>query len=162
MNPEKASRLSARFIESGTEWARLSRRDELERFLARSGQESPPFDAVSEGERAFTLADGIILETGTLILSGARPGARRAAYLAETHFALVDERALYETLKDFLAEAGPAWRDRAGPALTLITGPSRTADIEKTLVMGAHGPRKLVVATAPEALIRELFSGAKR
>ncbi len=107
---------------------------------------------------------GLIAESGTLILSARHAGARRAAFLAETHFALAAEERLYESLADYLAAIGAApaadpsaWRARAGHALTLITGPSRTADIEKTLVLGAHGPRRLILGTAPAALLRQRF-----
>jgi L-lactate utilization protein LutC len=158
MTPDQIEGLQSRFQESGTNWTRINSREEFEQFLKLAKLAGPPHATVSEGEKAFTLADGIILETGTLILSGRRTGARRAAYLAESHFALTSEEAIYETLADFIAATKDNWREHAGPALTLITGPSRTADIEKTLVMGAHGPRELHVATAPERLIREFYA----
>jgi len=161
MTGEQARRLEERFAESGTEWRRLADRDDLERFLALAGL-APPFAAVRAGKTAFTLADAIILETGSVVLSGLRLGSRRAVYLAETHLALVDEDSVFETLGDFLAVPTPGWHERSGPAMTIITGPSRTADIEKTLVMGAHGPRRLIVATAPAALIAEFFDEADR
>jgi len=154
MNPAQAKLLAERFEESSTEWRRLRDHEQLRAFLGELGLGLKP-PAVHEGEKGFTLADGLIAETGTLILSGRRPGSRRAAFLAEEHWALVSEECVYETLGHFL-ESEP-WRELAGPALTLITGPSRTADIEKILVLGAHGPRRLVIGSAPAWLLAAAF-----
>jgi len=156
MTGEQAERLKRRFRENGTEWRQIDERVDLTRFIMMAKLEKP-YAHVHPGETAFTFADGLIVETGAIILSGSRPGARRAAYLAETHFALISENAVFETLGDFLSLTRPPWHKLCGPALTLICGPSRTADIEKTLVMGAHGPRRLIVGTAPPELIKEML-----
>ena len=108
--------------------------------------------------RGFAVLEGVIAETGSLALSARHPGARRGAFLAETHFALAADDCVVERLADLLARLAPDLRARAGHSLTLIAGPSRTADIEKTLVLGAHGPRRLVLATAPAALLRGRFA----
>jgi len=170
------AQLGTRLAESRSEWRPLADAAALAAFLAEAAW---PRDAggallaagLALDGRGCTLAEGLIAETGTLVLSARHAGARRAAFLAETHFALVAAEALYATLADYLAVAGAraadgpaldpaAWRARAGHSLTLITGPSRTADIEKTLVLGAHGPRRLVVAAAPAALLAAHFDPA--
>jgi L-lactate dehydrogenase complex protein LldG len=165
MTAAQAAMLAERFDETRSEWRHLAGEAALRAFLVEAGQadaahSSPPFSAVREGETAFTLADGLIAETGTLLLSGRLPGARRAAFLAETHFALVAEEDVFDTLADFIAAEARPWRERVGATLTLIAGPSRTADIEKVIVLGAHGPRRLVVATAPRAVIAGCFMEA--
>ena len=168
MNAALLATLETRLAESRSEWRRPADAAALDAFLAEAAW---PRDAagrllpagLAEDGRGCTLIEGLIAETGTLILSARHPGARRTAFLAETHFALAAAESLYATLGDYLAAAGAdpaAWRSRAGHALTLITGPSRTADIEKTLVLGAHGPRRLVVATAPAALLAQGFDAA--
>jgi hypothetical protein len=157
MMVEHEKLLAIRFAETQSEWRRLEDGEALDAYLAEAGCPGTTAVHLHEDSRGFTLADGLIAETGSVIQSARLPGARRCAYLADSHFVLLPEEAICETLGDFLRAAGPAWRRRCGHSLTLITGPSRTADIEKVLVLGAHGPRRLVVGTAPLALLRERF-----
>jgi L-lactate dehydrogenase complex protein LldG len=158
MTAEQAAVLDARFAESSTEWRRLGDARALDAFLAEAGipPGETPASLLREDGRGFTLADALVVETGTVVQSTCDPAARRAAFLAETHFALVAEESVHDTLAGWLDAAGD-WRGRAGWALTLITGPSRTADIEKILVLGAHGPKRLVVAACPASLRASRF-----
>ena len=82
---------------------------------------------------------GAVAETGTIVCSSAGGRALQAGLLPAHHVAIVRRERIFETLDDlFAAVAG------APPAnLTLVTGPSRTADIELTLAIGVHGPEKL-------------------
>ncbi|WP_298036231.1 lactate utilization protein [uncultured Desulfuromonas sp.] len=84
-----------------------------------------------------------IADTGTLVLESTAEAIRLATTLPERHFALLDPRKI---VPDGLA-AVPHLRDmhRNGPRnyLAYITGPSRTADIERVLTIGVHGPREL-------------------
>jgi hypothetical protein len=174
VNAAQFATLETRFAESQSEWRRLADAGALEAFFVEAawprGADGAPLAAgLAADGRGATLIEGLIVETGTLILSARHPDARRTAFLAETHFALAAEECLYATLADYLAAANAgagagadpaAWRTHCGHSLTLITGPSRTADIEKTLVLGAHGPRRLVVATAPAVLLAAHFDAA--
>jgi L-lactate dehydrogenase complex protein LldG len=88
-----------------------------------------------------------IAETGTLVVaSGARTPAS-VSLLPETHVALVDTGRIVATLED-------AWdllrRERGAlpRAVNLISGPSRTADIEQTVTLGAHGPYRVLIVLA--------------
>ena len=95
-----------------------------------------------------TAADFCVADTATLVLC-TRPGqARSVSLLPSIHVAVVEAGRLVADLSELYAllRWDPA-RDR-GPermfsAMTLISGPSKTADIEATLVHGAHGPREL-------------------
>ena len=184
MNAALLATLETRLAESRSEWRRLADAAALDAFLAeaawpRVADGGFAAAGLAEDGRGCTLVEGLIAETGSVILSARHPGARRTAFLAETHFALAAEECLHATLADYFAPAHTepavgagtpggvaggidpaAWRARAGNALTLIVGPSRTADIEKTLVLGAHGPRRLVVAAAPAALLATRFDAA--
>ena len=98
-------------------------------------------------EIGVTGADLAIAETGTLALISGQGRPRSTSLLPEYHVAVFDRRALVETVE----QAGvvlEAWhaepaRSMSGGAITFITGPSRTADIELTLTRGVHGPREV-------------------
>jgi L-lactate dehydrogenase complex protein LldG len=89
-----------------------------------------------------------IAESGTLVLRS-RPGrGRLASLLAPTHIAVLRRAQLVRGLGAALAQL----REQHGPDifadssnLTLITGPSRTGDIEQTLALGVHGPSEIHV-----------------
>lgn len=93
-------------------------------------------------------ADAGIAESGTLVLRSGAGRGRLASLVAPVHIAVL--RA--DTIVRGLGAALAALQERHGPDmfadssnLTLISGPSRTGDIEQTLVLGAHGPRELHV-----------------
>ena len=83
-------------------------------------------------------------ETGTLVLLSGSDNPTTINFLPENHIVLVDEKDIafdYETIWTKLRrKAGAGNMPRT---VNLITGPSRSADIEQTLIMGAHGPVRL-------------------
>ncbi len=89
-----------------------------------------------------------IAETGTLMmLSGAETPAA-ASLLPETHVAVLDPQRIVATMED-------AWDlmrmecKQLPRAVNFISGPSRTADIEQTVTLGAHGPYRVLLILAP-------------
>ncbi len=96
----------------------------------------------------ITSADYCIAETGTLVLKTAPGNERIVSLLPSIHVAVIkleqliaDFKELY-TLLDKNLENDPEWIENG---MTFITGPSKTADIEATMVHGAHGPRELYI-----------------
>jgi len=87
----------------------------------------------------ITLVDGLIAETGTLICTSVGPGDRLVGSLPPVHLAIASGAPLYPDLAAYLETAD------SHLSYTLITGPSRTADIEKQLVLGAHGPLRVIL-----------------
>ena len=88
-----------------------------------------------------------IAETGTLMLLSGPQTPATVSLLPETHVALVPISRIVATMEDgwarLRAEHGPLPR-----AVNFVSGPSRTADIEQTVTLGAHGPyRVLIVLT---------------
>jgi L-lactate dehydrogenase complex protein LldG len=82
-----------------------------------------------------------IAETGTLALPGATGQPLTASLLPEIHLAVLEAKRIYETLGELLHLR----EVRQASSVALISGPSRTADIEMTLTIGVHGPGEVVV-----------------
>jgi len=82
---------------------------------------------------------GAIAETGTLVCSSEGSRAVQAGLLPAHHVAIVRRDRIFDTLDDFFAAVAAA----PPTNITLVTGPSRTADIELTLAIGVHGPERL-------------------
>ncbi|MDX1374881.1 MAG: lactate utilization protein C, partial [Burkholderiales bacterium] len=83
-----------------------------------------------------------IAETGTLMLVSGAERPASVSLLPETHAALLPVERIVDTMEDAWALARRELR--ALPrAVNFISGPSRTADIEQTLVLGAHGPYRV-------------------
>jgi L-lactate dehydrogenase complex protein LldG len=85
--------------------------------------------------------DWALAETGTLAQDATDPALRLVSTLPETHVALVRTASLLPDLECLLFKVDP----RRVRYLACVTGPSRTADIERVLTIGVHGPRRLVV-----------------
>lgn len=96
----------------------------------------------------ITSAFCAIAETGTLLLLGGGQTPASTSLLPETHVAIVDPHRIVATMED-------AWELLRGEVgepprtVNFISGPSRTADIEQTVTLGAHGPYRVLVILAP-------------
>ena len=96
----------------------------------------------------ITSAQAAIAETGTLVLDSACERHRLVSLVPPVHIAIVNASSICETLGDALALLR---KDKEiSPAVTFITGPSRTADIELNLAIGVHGPQELYVIVNAE------------
>ncbi len=128
---------------------RLGVRDALRRlgvlvespYLPREGGEHPrPADL----DALVTGVDLVLAESGTLAHL-ARPGEGRMTTLtAPVHIALFTADQVVETLEAVIERFGDAIASGERSCVTLVSGPSRTADIEKQLFIGVHGPGELV------------------
>lgn len=98
---------------------------------------------VAACELGVTEADGLLPETGTLVLRSGPARARVVSLLPRVHLAIVRESVLCADLHQAFAAV------RTERYAVLITGPSRTADIELTLTLGVHGPKSLYVWLVP-------------
>ncbi len=95
-------------------------------------------------------------DSGTLWVAGGPGGMRCASLLPTLHIALVRRSQVYPCMAKWMAEARASgelqkWVEESS-TLIAITGPSRTTDIEKTLVLGVHGPREVIAILIEEAL----------
>ena len=97
-------------------------------------------DRPEQADAGITTADFAIAETGTLVLTTSRGRPRAASLVPPRHIAVVSQDRIVGTLFDLFPRFGSL-----PSALTFITGPSRTADIELTPVRGVHGPVAVTV-----------------
>ena len=109
---------------------------------------------VEQDAVGVTWASALIAETGSVVLCGNDGQRRSDSLLCRHHLALVRCRDIHRDLASFLATLpGERLHQVVGSHLTLITGPSRTADIEKVLVIPAHGPAQLTVVIVDDATL---------
>ncbi len=108
----------------------------------------------SDGQQlsSVSFAFGAAAESGTLILLSGPENPTTLNFLPDTHIVAVDAKDIagdYESVWQRLRETcGPG---RLPRTVNMITGPSRSADIEQTLILGAHGPRRLHVLVVGDA-----------
>jgi L-lactate dehydrogenase complex protein LldG len=133
----------ARYLKSGNlsltgcVWPQLADLDWRGVGLALEPREANGSDAVG-----VTDAFAAIAETGTLVFASGPDAPSTVSLLPETHVAVLDARRIVPHMEDawalLRAEFGQLPR-----AINFVSGPSRTADIDQTIVMGAHGPYRV-------------------
>ncbi|HWA48517.1 MAG TPA: lactate utilization protein [Dongiaceae bacterium] len=84
-----------------------------------------------------------VAETGTLALTSGAPTPTLLNFLPENHIVVLDAKDLSGSYEDLWAKLKAAYGTEMPRTLNLVTGPSRSGDIEQTILMGAHGPRRL-------------------
>ena len=95
-------------------------------------------------DASITETLGGIAETGSLILWPSRDEPRLMSLIPPIHLAVLQSETIYNTFSEAIDEGN--WDEKGMPTnALLISGPSKTADIEQTLVYGVHGPKQLVV-----------------
>ncbi len=92
-----------------------------------------------------TACDCLVARTGSIFVSTRSAGGRALSVLPPVHLVIARRDLLLPDLPAAFALLRHRYGHRWPSQLTLITGPSRTADIEKILVMGAHGPKRLAL-----------------
>lgn len=108
--------------------------------------------AAGSDEVGFSRAIGAAAETGTLVLTSGPDNPTTINFLPETHVVLLAAADVAGSYEEIWRRLRTLHGDRTLPrTVNYISGPSRTADIEGMLVMGAHGPRRLHVILVGEA-----------
>ena len=122
---------------------------ELERLMHMTDLEIEELSTAPNASDIFgfdvgiTKAQAAIAETGTLVLDSAHERHRLGSLVPPVHIAIVNASTIRATLGETLSMLQNG--KELSPAVTFITGPSRTADIELTLTIGVHGPQELYV-----------------
>ena len=87
----------------------------------------------------------LVSRTGTIVLSTANESGRTTSVYAPVHVCVAYSNQLVYDLKDALQFVKEKYNGKLPSFISFATGPSRTADIEKTLVVGVHGPKEVFV-----------------
>jgi L-lactate dehydrogenase complex protein LldG len=98
-------------------------------------------DLAANARVGISQVDWALAATGTLVQCAEEVDKRLVSTLPAVHIALVATSALLPDLGSVVARMDP----RKAAYLSFITGPSRTADIERVLTIGVHGPERLIV-----------------
>jgi len=101
--------------------------------------------ALEACDAGITACEALVAQTGSILVSSATCGGRALSILPHVHVVVATCDQIVATLGDALHAARERYSNRLPSMLSFITGPSRTGDIERILVLGAHGPKELVV-----------------
>jgi L-lactate dehydrogenase complex protein LldG len=96
-------------------------------------------------DAGITSCEALVSQTGSILVSSATGGGRGLSILPHVHVVVATLDQIVPTLGDALHQAKDRHAGRMPSMLSFITGPSRTGDIERILVLGAHGPKELIV-----------------
>jgi L-lactate dehydrogenase complex protein LldG len=106
-----------------------------------------PFDknALEACDAGVTSCECLVAQTGSILVASATSGGRSLSVLPHAHVVIATIDQLVPTLADALSSVRAHHAGRLPSMLSFVTGPSRTGDIERILVLGAHGPKELFV-----------------
>jgi len=93
----------------------------------------------------ITLCECLVARTGSVFVTSRQISGRRLPVYSNIHIVVAYTSQLVYNIKDALKLIQSKYEDQIPSMIANITGPSRTADIEKTLVQGAHGPKEIFV-----------------
>lgn len=96
-------------------------------------------------EVGITMCEALIARNGSILLSNQNEAGRRLSIFPHHHIVIARTGQMVMDLKDGFQLIRNKYGSQIPSMISTITGPSRTADIEKTLVLGAHGPKELFV-----------------
>jgi L-lactate dehydrogenase complex protein LldG len=133
------------------QWKNIFCKDDiLQKYL--SGKipftsDSRVFEQIQVG---ITRCEYLVAHLGAVLVSSGQASGRRLNVFPEIHVIFAHEDQLTGYLESGLEKMKKKYSNRLPSLISVITGPSRTADIEKTLVMGMHGPKSLLVLLCKE------------
>ncbi len=122
----------------------------LQPFLRNELKVSEDLKNIEKMQVGITRCEFLIAHLGAVLISSGQPSGRKMNVFPEIHIIFAHKQQLADYLENGLDELANKYNGQFPSLVSVITGPSRTADIEKTLVMGMHGPRSLLVFICDE------------
>ncbi len=135
------------FISKDNGWKNIFSLDPAIKDLLNKGKVSFSDKAADflDTDIGVTLCECLIARTGSVIITSRQASGRRLPVYANTHIVIAYTSQLVYNIKDGLKFVREKYTNQLPSMISTITGPSRTSDIEKTLVQGAHGPKEIFV-----------------
>lgn len=118
---------------------------ELKEKLTNAGFNNLNSIDITTCDASITSCELLIARTGSLLMSTAQASGRTVSVYAPIHICVAYTSQLVYDIKEGLLHLKEKYAGKLPSLITLATGPSRTADIEKTLVVGVHGPAEVYV-----------------
>jgi L-lactate dehydrogenase complex protein LldG len=106
-------------------------------------------DELEKCDVGLTECEVLIADTGSVLVSTGSAGGRALSVLSPHHVVLARRHQIVANLSAALQRVRNKYQDKWPSFLSFITGPSRTGDIERILVLGAHGPKRLTILLLP-------------
>jgi L-lactate dehydrogenase complex protein LldG len=125
-------------------WTKIyCRENELTTHLFNAGFTTQYANDVATCDAAITGCEKLIARTGSIVMSSAQQSGRTISVYAPVHICIAYTDQLVYDIATGLHQLRMDYGQAFPSLVTLATGPSRTADIEKTLVVGVHGPKEV-------------------
>lgn len=119
--------------------------------LAQNGFTFSPTTDISACDASITGCELLVARTGSILMSSAQQSGRTTSVYAPVHICIAYTSQLVYDIKEGLQILFKKYAGNLPSLITLASGPSRTADIEKTLVVGVHGPKEVYVFLVEDA-----------
>lgn len=128
------------------EWHSIMAADQqLARNLGVSFNEKIISHIDADADVALTGCEALVADLGSVLVSSGLAGSRQSFILPPVHIVIASVSQIAPTLDSAFKQLMDKYKQDLPSAIITISGPSRTADIEKTLILGAHGPKELYV-----------------
>ena len=102
-------------------------------------------DFIAHADLSLTSCEALVARTGSVLVSAATASGRRLSIYPDQHLVLARPSQVVAEIGEALRVVQARYGAHLPSMVSLTSGPSRTADIEKTLVLGAHGPRRIAL-----------------
>ncbi len=102
-------------------------------------------------DATITTCEALVADLGSILVSTGLTGSRQSFIATPVHIVLASVDQIMPTLDAAMKQLKDKYKDNLPSTIITISGPSRTADIEKTLILGAHGPKELHVLISEKA-----------
>jgi L-lactate dehydrogenase complex protein LldG len=125
-------------------WKKVFIKDnDLQQTLQSSGLQIEYTNDLANCDAAITGCEFLVARTGSIVLTSTQQSGRTVSVYAPVHICIAYTKQLVYDIKDVLEIIQKKNQQNIPSLITFATGPSRTADIEKTLVTGVHGPKEV-------------------